>query len=116
MNEIDDNWVISREKWEFYQKCHEKINNGRVCGDKDYNCKVRIHEISCEVSKTTFIKLEYHKIFTSTRVLSFEKTDCEFVLLALSQISIQMLSQQNLQNQQQAANKHTALEERQTVS
>ena len=42
MNEIDDNWVISREKWEFYQKCHQKINNGRVCGDKDYNCKERI--------------------------------------------------------------------------
>lgn len=42
MNEIDDNWVISREKWEFYQKCHEKINDGRVCGDKDYNCKERI--------------------------------------------------------------------------
>ena len=47
---------------------------------------------------TTFIKLEYLKIFTGTRVSSFEKTDCEFVLLALSQISTQMLNQRKLQN------------------
>ena len=66
---------------------------------------------------STFIKLEYLKIFAGTRVLSFEKTDCEFVLLALSQISTQMLNQRKLQNQQhQAASIHMALEKSQIVS
>ena len=40
---------------------------------------------------------------SKTRVLSFGKTDCEFVLLALSQILIPMLSQRKLRNQKQAA-------------
>ena len=39
---------------------------------------------------------------SKTRVLSFGKTDCEFVLLALSQILIPMLSQRKLRNQKQA--------------
>ena len=44
MNEIDDDWVISRQKWDFYRHCHIKINAGKKCGEKQYNCKDRLRE------------------------------------------------------------------------
>ena len=44
MNEIDDDWVTSRQKWDYYRHCHLKINNGRKCGEKQYKCKDRLRE------------------------------------------------------------------------
>ena len=42
MNEIDDDWVLARQKWEFYRQCHVSINDGHKCKWKDYQCKDRL--------------------------------------------------------------------------